>query len=272
MAFVVKNTEDLEDLDEAELEDLYSWVDKIPLSRPKRNIARDFSDGVLVAEVVRHFIPKLVELHNYTPGSSTPQKMQNWFLLNRKVFMKLNFQLTEDLIRELCLGKQGLVERFLMHLRAKIEKANWDLQKGVGERNEVAQHQSKTAVRMMNQKIAKAKHLNDKPEADQNLSMSNFNTQGYEREDYRNEVSPGRQKLPPAPLHKGNAKMKPSEDMMPRAVYEEKEQECLAKEETIQILQAKVRRLEHLLHLKDVRLEELQSRLESMRPTGKNKR
>jgi len=82
-------------------------VDEIPLSRPKRNIARDFSDGgdtsvacgpclhefdqwpcthaptictqtidlttslppfrpaVLFAEVVSHFFPKLVDLHNY---------------------------------------------------------------------------------------------------------------------------------------------------------------------------------------------------------------
>ena len=24
---------------------VYNWVDEIPLSRPKRNIARDFSDG-----------------------------------------------------------------------------------------------------------------------------------------------------------------------------------------------------------------------------------
>lgn len=36
---------DLTDYDDAELEELYSWIDGIPLSRPKRNIARDFSDG-----------------------------------------------------------------------------------------------------------------------------------------------------------------------------------------------------------------------------------
>jgi hypothetical protein len=34
-----------EKLDEQELESLYAWVDSIPLSRPKRNISRDFSDG-----------------------------------------------------------------------------------------------------------------------------------------------------------------------------------------------------------------------------------
>ena len=33
------------DVREEELQDLYIWVDGIPLSRPKKNIARDFSDG-----------------------------------------------------------------------------------------------------------------------------------------------------------------------------------------------------------------------------------
>jgi len=32
-------------LDEEEMQMVYNWVDEIPLSRPKRNIARDFSDG-----------------------------------------------------------------------------------------------------------------------------------------------------------------------------------------------------------------------------------
>ncbi len=31
--------------DDDRLQELYLWVDTIPLSRPKRNIARDFSDG-----------------------------------------------------------------------------------------------------------------------------------------------------------------------------------------------------------------------------------
>ena len=32
-------------IDEEEMQIIYNWVDEIPLSRPKRNIARDFSDG-----------------------------------------------------------------------------------------------------------------------------------------------------------------------------------------------------------------------------------
>lgn len=53
-------------------------VDEVPLSRPKRNIARDFSDGVLVAEIVAHYFPKLVEMHNYPPANSYAQKIYNW--------------------------------------------------------------------------------------------------------------------------------------------------------------------------------------------------
>ena len=30
-------------MDDEELQKVYQWVDEIPLSRPKRNIARDFS-------------------------------------------------------------------------------------------------------------------------------------------------------------------------------------------------------------------------------------
>ena len=29
---------------EEEMQEVYNWVDEIPLSRPKKNIARDFSD------------------------------------------------------------------------------------------------------------------------------------------------------------------------------------------------------------------------------------
>jgi hypothetical protein len=44
-----------------------------------------------------------------------------------------------------------------------------------------------------------------------------------------------------------------------RLDYEEKVQECYKQAEQIEILQAKVRRLEHLVFLKDLRIEELSS-------------
>lgn len=32
-------------LDEGTLDELYQWLEAIPLSRPRRNLPRDFSDG-----------------------------------------------------------------------------------------------------------------------------------------------------------------------------------------------------------------------------------
>lgn len=40
------------------------------------------SHAVLAAEVVHHFLPKLVELHNYSPANSISQKLENWRTLN----------------------------------------------------------------------------------------------------------------------------------------------------------------------------------------------
>ena len=40
-------------LDEEAMKSLLKWIDSIPLSRPKKNLARDFSDGVLAAEIIK---------------------------------------------------------------------------------------------------------------------------------------------------------------------------------------------------------------------------
>uniref|UniRef100_A0A3Q3K0A4 Calponin-homology (CH) domain-containing protein n=1 Tax=Monopterus albus TaxID=43700 RepID=A0A3Q3K0A4_MONAL len=110
------------ELSEDELQDLYAWLDKIPLSRPKRHITRDFSDGVMTAEVVKHFLPKLVDLHNYIPANSTPQKLNNWSLLNRKVFSKLNFHVPVETVRRIVLNTAGVIEPVLSTLREQIDK------------------------------------------------------------------------------------------------------------------------------------------------------
>ncbi|VDD79901.1 unnamed protein product [Mesocestoides corti] len=47
-----------------------------------------------------------------------------------------------------------------------------------------------------------------------------------------------------------------------RRAYDKKIQECFALEETVDILNAKLRRMRHLLQLKDMRINELQSKLE----------
>jgi len=57
-------------MNEQQLQEVYQMVDSINLTRPKRNISRDFSDAVLMAEVIEHYNPKLIQTHNYPSSNS----------------------------------------------------------------------------------------------------------------------------------------------------------------------------------------------------------
>ncbi|TNV82558.1 hypothetical protein FGO68_gene14152 [Halteria grandinella] len=107
-------------IDEEELQLVYQWVDSVPLSRPKRNIARDFSDALLMAEIVHHFIPRLVDIHNYPGTGSVTQKEANWNTLNIKVFKKMGFQLHQDDIQSIVKCEQGAIEKVLRLVQLQI--------------------------------------------------------------------------------------------------------------------------------------------------------
>jgi hypothetical protein len=120
----------LTDVREDELPDLYAWIDSVPLSRPKKNLGRDFADGVCAAEIVAHYFPRLVELHNYSPASSAAAKVANWTTLNQRVFRRLGFSLPRDAVAGAALAEAGAVERVLKLLRARL--AAHQAQHGVG--------------------------------------------------------------------------------------------------------------------------------------------
>lgn len=44
-SIILKMTLKAPDIDEDDMQMIYNWVDEIPLSRPKKNIGRDFADG-----------------------------------------------------------------------------------------------------------------------------------------------------------------------------------------------------------------------------------
>ncbi|GAB5578905.1 sperm flagellar protein 1-like [Prionailurus iriomotensis] len=105
------------------LRGLCAWLDGLPLSRPKRHLARDFSDGVMLAEIVKHFRPQLVDLHNYVPTCNTDQKLSNWSILNRncgKVFHKLRLWVSETDIRKVVANTPGAIEPILCAVREKV--------------------------------------------------------------------------------------------------------------------------------------------------------
>jgi hypothetical protein len=108
-------------LDEETTKSLLIWIDSIELSRPKKNINRDFADGVLVAEVIAHYFPQRVEVHNYIPSSSRQGKLTNWATLNRKVLSKFGFSVPQEVIENIISAKVNYVEVFLHGLKRVIE-------------------------------------------------------------------------------------------------------------------------------------------------------
>ncbi len=92
-------------------------IDTIGLSKPKKNITRDFSDGLLIAEIIHHYHPQLVELHNYINSSNHETKKANWELLKRKVFKKIGFSPSEELVQEVIDCQCLAVETLLISLR-----------------------------------------------------------------------------------------------------------------------------------------------------------
>uniref|UniRef100_A0A673SPT8 CH-like domain-containing protein n=1 Tax=Suricata suricatta TaxID=37032 RepID=A0A673SPT8_SURSU len=75
---------------------------------------------VMLAEIVKHFYPRLVDLHNYVPTCNTDRKLSNWSTLNRKVFHKLRLWVSETDIRKVVANTPGAIEPILCALREKV--------------------------------------------------------------------------------------------------------------------------------------------------------
>uniref|UniRef100_UPI00398E9D55 sperm flagellar protein 1 isoform X1 n=2 Tax=Pristiophorus japonicus TaxID=55135 RepID=UPI00398E9D55 len=218
------------------LQELYAWIDGIPLSRPKRNMARDFSDGVMVAEVVKHFLPKLVEIHNYIPANSTQQKLNNWQILNRKIFSKLHFHIPEDMLKKLVKSSPGIIEPVLSMLRQKIDKELNRIQ-DVENYNIDADMSFQDYAPLSTNSFAKEHQ--PQPEMWLNTQRQRSFCEQYSH--LNPEI---------------------------RLLLEEKEQALLALHETVEILQMKVQRLEHLVQLKDLRIDDLTRHLKEYKSNG----
>ena len=81
------------ELKEAQLHQVYVWVDEVPITRVKKNLNKDFADGSLMAEIVRYYLPpahrSLVQLQSY-PETTQPFQMRiNWSTLNNSVIAKV---------------------------------------------------------------------------------------------------------------------------------------------------------------------------------------
>ncbi|XP_069139638.1 sperm flagellar protein 1-like isoform X7 [Argopecten irradians] len=289
-------------IDETEFNTIVEWLSRLKFSRPKTTLEKDFEDGVLIAEIVKHYFPKMVELHNYNPASSTKQKLENWYLLNRRVLKRLGMDLSDDVIRALANRKPHVIERILIFLRMQIDnlltrqgrsRREIDLEfassqqqnenektpivKDITSPKENAKHQkdpNSQALVAVGAKTGRAspskspRKKGDKGETDRSryytsdylrdLGMSNFIRDDYLRKrGIRTYFSDKRMIADSLPIY---SYMYPHSHV-PRFAMEEKEIEIMQKDETIQMLNAKIQSMERLLSLKQVRIEDLHAKL-----------
>jgi hypothetical protein len=101
--------------------EIYSWVDQFDFSKPKRNIVRDFADGVFVAEIIHEYRPDLVKLHNFTFSSSLDKKRYNWTFLRNKVLKKIGVKLEDEEIENIINAKLHAIDYFLARLRKVLD-------------------------------------------------------------------------------------------------------------------------------------------------------
>lgn len=221
-------------LTDEQLRSIYAWVDAIPLSRPKRNIARDFSDGVLLAEIVHAYFPDLVELHNYTATSSTQQKIYNLEALNNRVLRKLSYQLTKTQIDDIVHCRAGAVENVLNALQFKMAKYREKKARSASER---------------------ASPRGARPGSPGSLAPSEVSAAARPNIAKPSRPGPGAgnngaavQAQPPA---------KNPSAMINEQILIEKEQQIRELQETIEILNLKVSKLEQLVRLKDSKIQKL---------------
>ncbi|CRG99506.1 conserved Plasmodium protein, unknown function [Plasmodium relictum] len=120
----------LSKIKEEELNDLYEWLNSFTLSRKIKNIHRDFSDGVLMAELVNICLPKFVELHNYSKAHSINQKKYNWNTLNEKVFKRLGFKMDKKNVDEIVNCKYMGVEKVLCTFKNQLNKFHNEIKEG----------------------------------------------------------------------------------------------------------------------------------------------
>lgn len=229
-------------LDEEQIQEIYIWIDKIPLSREKRNIYRDFSDGVLIAEITKHFHPKMVSLHNYPQAHSFKQKFTNWDTLNRKVLKRINCVLSETQIKGIINIEQGYIEKFLYFLKPRLENFKF------------ARNSSKILNLHKNRP-------NNYSELKSYKQKSNFKNKilnvDYKKQILVEDKKSGKKKI------RGKSKKKKINKILKEnrtdvnEVIKNKDMQIDNLNEAVDILQLKIRKLEELICIKDQRIKEL---------------
>lgn len=225
------------ELTDEQLRVIYSWIDAIPLSRPKRNIARDFSDGVMLAELVAAYFPHLVEIHNYPAANSLKQKIYNHETLNKRVLKKFGYVIPKNIIEDIANCKAGAIEGVLNVLQFKMAKYR---EKGNASQASPANPTVNSSSLQQDQE----RQINYVPHS----------------HPYQEQIITQHKSAP----HSDNRGNRPNvaannvnKQQIEAEVLMEKEQQIRELQETVEILELKVAKLEQLVRLKDNKIQSL---------------
>nr|XP_060635639.1 sperm flagellar protein 1 [Anolis sagrei ordinatus] len=154
----------------------------------------------------------------------------------RKVLNKLNFSVPEDVVRKVAQCTPGVVELVLIPLRQKIEEKQRQMKMSSNSYQEPGMHST--------------------------LEDSNYLDTGYSSKTKTKPNSTGIYIQDSPGSDRGTKGAPLQNEALLRLQLAERDQALLALQETVQILQMKVRRLEHLLQLKNVRIDDLTRRVQ----------
>ena len=163
---------------------IYNWLDTLTLSHPKKNISRDFSDGQLLAEVIKHYCPKIVDLNTYLPAATTNQKCYNWDTLHNRVLKKLGVKLTKKEINDIILCKSLAIEHLLEKIYTGIEKFTG---KSLGFKKDDEFSKENDIDELKNELNVKKKNLATLRELVDNLEKK-FEDLKIEKEDFERKI------------------------------------------------------------------------------------
>eukprot|EP01112_Ceratiomyxa_fruticulosa_P021911 TRINITY_DN786_c0_g3_i1.p1 TRINITY_DN786_c0_g3~~TRINITY_DN786_c0_g3_i1.p1 ORF type:complete len:287 (-),score=82.45 TRINITY_DN786_c0_g3_i1:94-954(-) len=271
-------------LTDENVQQVYSWVDGIPLSRPKRNITRDFSDGVLTAEVTKHYFPKLVELHNYSTANSTSQKFYNWNTLNQKVFKKLGFMLSKNDVDLVVNCHPGTVEQILLTLKgvieAKLEKkaAKEQMMSEISQISEASRYPQQGFPDETIQRMSQIQISQNPPPS---IPQSKIQYQTIPPVQQQHQQQPPskhgpsqvptqpQQQAPPAQMPPQPQPFNPSlfdrfgvPDLQVKALLDKKDQQIKELQEHVETLETRLQKMEQIIRIKDNKIQKMTQRMQ----------
>ena len=81
----------------------------------RKNLVYNFSDGILIAEIIHSKFPKIVPIHSFLEISNAEGRISNWKLLNDKVLYHFDINLSEfeiDAVIRRVISKEKIIAFF----------------------------------------------------------------------------------------------------------------------------------------------------------------